>query len=151
MKRNHQGMTLIELIIAMVVIGICIVAGLSVMSALSVRSASSMTRTQAAAIAASYLDEIVGKRFVPDGREASRAQYDDVLDYDGLDEMGARNASGAAIAGLNRYRVRVTVNNELWPNNVAARRIEVTVIDLTNVPVLLVGYRTDHTSQVHFR
>jgi MSHA pilin protein MshD len=143
-------MTLIELIIAMVVIGICIVAALSMMSSLAMRSASAMTRTQAAAIAASYLDEILGKRFVADGREASRAQYDDILDYDDLDELGPRNASGALIAGLNGYRVRVDVNDQMWPNNVAARRIEVTVTDPTNVPVLLVGYRTDYTSQVHY-
>ena len=150
MKRSQQGMTLIELIIAMVVIGICVVAALSMMSSLSMRSASAMTRTQAVAVAASYLDEILGKRFVADGREASRAQFDDVLDYDGLNELGARNASGALIGGLNRYRVRVDVNDEMWPNNVAARRIEVTVTDPTNVPVLLVGYRTDYTSQVHY-
>jgi MSHA pilin protein MshD len=150
MKRSQRGMTLIELIIAMVVIGICVVAALSMMSSLSMRSASAMTRTQAVAVAASYLDEILGKRFVADGREASRAQFDDVLDYDGLNELGARNASGAVIAGLNRYRVRVDVNDEMWPHNVAARRIEVTVTDPTNVPVLLVGYRTDYTSQVHY-
>lgn len=144
-------MTLIELTLAMVVIGICIVAGLSVMSSLSVRSASSMTRTQATAIAASYLDEILGKRFVADGREAARAQYDDVLDYDDLDEQGARNANGAALAGLNRYRVRVDVSDAVLPNNVNARRIEVTVIDPTDAPVLLVGYRTGHTSQVHYQ
>ena len=151
MKRRQRGMTLIELIIAMVVIGICIVAALSMMSSLSMRSASAMTRTQAQAIAASYLDEILSKRFTADGREGSRAQYDDVLDYDNLDEMGARNVSGAFIAGLDRYRVRVTVNDELMPNNVAARRVEVTVTDPTNVPVLLVGYRTDYTHQVHYR
>jgi MSHA pilin protein MshD len=150
MKRRQHGMTLIELIIAMVVIGICIVAALSMMSSLSMRSASSMARTQAAAIAASYLDEILSKRFQPDGREASRAQYDDVLDYDDLDEMGARNVNGAVIAGLDRYRVRVDVQNELLPNNVSARRIDVTVTDPTNVPVLLTGYRTDYTLQVHY-
>jgi MSHA pilin protein MshD len=150
MKRRQRGMTLIEVIIAMVVVGICIVAALSMMSSLSMRSASSMTRTQAAAIAASYLDEILGKRFLADGREVSRAQYDDVLDYDDLDEMGARNINGAIIPGLDRYRVRVDVNGELLPNNVLARRIEVTVTDPSNVPVLLTGYRTDYTGQVHY-
>ena len=150
MKRIQRGMTLIELIIAIVVVGICAVAALSMMSSLSMRSAGAMTRTQARAIAASYLDEILSKRFVDDGREASRDQYDDVLDYHTLDEMGARNASGVLIAGLNRYRVQVNVIDQFLPNNIAARRIEVTVIDPTNVPVLLVGYRTGHTNQVHY-
>lgn len=150
MKRNQHGMTLIELVLAMVVIGICIVAALSMISSLSMRSASSMTRTQAASIAASYLDEVLGKRFVADGREASRAQYDDVLDYNGLNELGARNASGALIAGLNRYRVRVNVTNALLPNNVQARRVDVTVTDPGNISVLLVGFRTNYTSQVHY-
>jgi MSHA pilin protein MshD len=144
-------MTLIELIVAMVVIGICIVTALSLISSLSMRSASSMTRTQATAIATSYLDEILSKRFTADGREVSRAQYDDVLDYDGLNDLGARDVSGAMLAGLDRYRVQVSVYDQMWPNNVAARRIEVTVTDPANVSVLLVGYRTNYTNQVHYQ
>jgi prepilin-type N-terminal cleavage/methylation domain-containing protein len=65
-------MTLIELIIAMVVVGICIVAALSFMSSLSMRSGSSMTRRSR--------PPNLDKRFLADGREATRDKYDDVLD-----------------------------------------------------------------------
>lgn len=141
-------MTLVELIVAMVVIGICIVAALGLLSSLSMRSAASMTRAQATAIAVSYLDEILAKRYTDDGVEASRQLYDDVLDYNDLDEMGARNANGVLIAGLNQYRVRVNVFGELLPNNVAARRVEVSVTDLNDVSIMLLGYRTNYTGQV---
>lgn len=141
-------MTLIELIVAIVVIGICVVSALGLLSSLSMRSAASMTRTQATAIAASYLDEVLAKRFADDGVEASRQLYDDVLDYDGLDELGARNANGALIAGLNQYRVRVNVFDELLPNSIAARRVEVRVADLNDVSIMLSGYRTNYIGQV---
>jgi hypothetical protein len=65
--------------------------------------------------------------------------------------MGARNINGALIAGLDRYRVRVAVQDDLLPNNVPSRRIEVTVTGPANVPVLLTGYRTDYTGQVHYQ
>lgn len=150
MKRRQAGMTLIELVIAIVVVAICAATAMELIASLSMRSASSMVRTQAAAIATSYLDEITSKNYAADGREASRQLYDDVLDYDGLDEMGPRDATGVAIAGLARYRVQVRVVDDLLPNNVAARRISVTVTDPTDVSILLIGYRTDYASQVYY-
>lgn len=145
--RPARGMTLVELIVAIVVVGMCVTTALSLV-ALSVRSATAMTRTQSSAIAASYLDEILAKRYTADGVEASRPQYDDVLDYAGLNELGARNANGALITGLTAYRVQVGVFDDPMPNGVNARRIEVTVTDPTGVAVTLLGYRTNYTGQV---
>lgn len=146
---HARGMTLVELIVAIIVVGMCVTTALSLVS-LSVRSATAMTRTQASAIAASYLDEILSKRYVEDGVEASRQQYDDVRDYAGLDEMGARNANGTLITGLSAYRVQVGVFDDLMPNGVNARRIEVTVTDPNSVTVMLMGYRTNYAGQVFY-
>lgn len=145
--QHARGMTLIELVVAIIVVGMCVTTALSLVS-LSVRSANAMIRTQASAIAASYLDEILAKRYTEDGVEASRQQYDDVLDYAGLDDVGARNANGALITGLNAFRVRVGVFDDPMPNGVSARRIEVTVTDPIGVAVTLLGYRTNYAGQV---
>lgn len=138
MRRRQHGMTLIELIIAIVVIGICVVSMLSLLSSLSVRSAASMTRTQATAVAASYLDGVLA---LP---PAAVATYS-------ADHTGAQDATGAAVAGLERYRVQVSVFGDTLgaaPNDVPASRIEVTVTDPTGATTRLTGYRVTHAGQV---
>lgn len=134
--RRQQGMTLVEVVIAIVVIGICVVSALGLLSSLSVRSASAMTRTQATAIAASYLENVLS------------LPYATVTTY-AADDSGARDSSGSAIAGLGSYRVQVnTFADSLGsaPNAVNARRIEVTVTDPTGVSTRLTGYRTSFTT-----
>lgn len=59
MRRQQHGLTFIELIVAIVVIGICVVSVLGLLSSLSMRSAAAMTRTQATAVAASYLEDVL--------------------------------------------------------------------------------------------
>ena len=83
--------------------------------------------------------------------EASRDLYDDVCDYDGLDDLGARAQDGTAVAGLEPYRVRVTVDQGASLNGLTGAanvlRVDVRVthalaalaIDLT-----LSGYRTQY-------
>ena len=62
-------------------------------------------------------------------REAgeSRANFDDILDYDGLnDTSGAVNHYGNAVPGLASYNIAVTVSDDTL-NGDAAKRIDVTV------------------------
>ena len=40
-----------------------------------------------------------------------RAKFNDVCDYDGLSDTGARDRNGAAVPGLNAYKVVVAVND----------------------------------------
>jgi len=149
MRRQH-GMTLVELVIAIVIIGIAAAALYSAMAAISARSADPMLRQQSLAIAEAYLEEILLQAFTdPSGAvcpaaPANRVDYDNVCDYAGLSDNGARDARGQAIAALADYGVSVTVTPQAWNGLVAANAlyVEVTVLDSAGQSLVLGGYRT---------
>lgn len=146
--RREVGATLIELIIAIVVISIAASAVLGVLSRTVGRSADAMVLSQAVSIAEAYLEEITLRPFVdPDGvdGEVARASFDDVDDYNGLVDSGARNQFGAALAALSQYTVTVTVAASTALTGVPgadAERIDVRVTYPGNGTVLLTSYRT---------
>lgn len=115
MKRQ-RGMTLVELVITIVVIGIAAAALYSAMAAITGRSADPLLRQQSLSIAEAYLEEILLQAYldpatgqVCPAAPASRLQFDNVCDYAGLVDVGARNARGNPIAALSGYRVQVAV------------------------------------------
>ncbi len=149
--RKNNGLTLIELIVAMVVISIAFSGVLLIMNYATSHSADPVLQRQALAIAESYLEEIMLKEVTdPDGvGEGSRALYDDVSDYDGLDDNGAKDQLGNAISGLSNYQVKVVVNevaSGLGPteSKVDTWQITVRVIDPAQESFSLTGYRCDY-------
>jgi MSHA pilin protein MshD len=83
----------------------------------------------------------------PDGvdGEAARPDFDDVDDYDGLVDNGARDQFGAAPGSLAQYTVTVTVAPSAALAGVPgadAERIDVRVTYPPNVAVALSGYKT---------
>lgn len=148
-SRNIQGFTLIELIVAMVVISVALVGVMSVINYTTLHSADPVLRHQAIAIAEAYMEEISLKNYSdPDvDGEASRALYDDVDDYNGLTDNGARDQNGNAIAGLGNYTVGVTVQNSNYgPGGslVAGLKIDVTVTDPAGESLTLTGFRANY-------
>lgn len=147
-KRAERGVTLIELIVSIVVVAIAASAVLGVLSSSARRSADAMIMAQAVSIAEAYLEEISLKPYAdPDGvdGETVRTDFDDVDDYHGLNDVGARNQFGTAIAELSRYTVAVTVGASSALTSVPstdALRIDVRVTYSPNVSVALSGYRT---------
>jgi MSHA pilin protein MshD len=145
---RERGVTLIELVISIVVIAIAASAVLGVLSRSVGRSADSMVMSQAVAIAEAYLEEITLRPFAdPDGvdGESSRADFDDVDDYNGLVDVGARDQFGAAIAALSQYTVAVTVVPSTALTGVPgvdAERVDVRVTYSPNVTVTLSAYKT---------
>jgi MSHA pilin protein MshD len=117
------------------------------------KSADPMIDQQAISIAQAYLEEILLKPYSdPDGgetgscEEASRVQYDDVADYDCVnDTAGALDQFGNSLAGLGAYNVAVSVTaTNIGAPAVAARRIDVTVTHdaYSSLNMTLTGYRT---------
>jgi MSHA pilin protein MshD len=144
--RRQAGTTLIELVIAIVIISIAVSAILMVFSMNVGYSADPMIRYQAVAIAEAYLEEISLKAFAdPDGvdGEANRTLYDDVDDYNGLVDVGARNQFDAALPGLGDYTVSVTVTQSALPSIAAIDNylINVTVTHAANINFTLSAYR----------
>lgn len=146
MNRRQRGFTLIELVISMVVIAIAVAGVLLPFQFLVARSADPMIRTQALAIAEAYLEEVSLKPVAdPDGgNEASRALYDDISDYDGLNGP-VRDQEGNSV-GLDDYTAAVTVSaaNDLGIGGGNELRITVTVSHQGQAVVSLTGYRTNY-------
>ena len=103
---RQQGMTLVELVISIVIIGIAAAALYSAMAAITGRSADPLLRQQSLSIAEGYLEEILLQPFLDSSNAvcpappASRASFDNVCDYNGLNDNGVRDARGQAIAAL---------------------------------------------------
>ena len=141
---RNRGFTLIELVIAIVIIGISVTGVLLAYTTLIRHSADPMISYQAVAIAEAYLEEIGSKSYDNlDGVRGLRADFDSVLDYDGIDDQPPVNSLGEPIAAVADYRVRVGVTSETL-NGVQARRYAVTVTHPSGIDLTLSGYRTGH-------
>jgi MSHA pilin protein MshD len=158
-RRGDAGVTLVELVIAMAAVSIAL-AGLMQLVAFTARaSADPLILAQAAALAESTLEEVTSRAFFDpeDGAgagpcpppETSRALFDNVCDYHGLDDAGARDQTGAPLAGLSAYRVRVAVDAAAvlggQAGATAVLRVDVRVTHPAGLDVTLSGYRTSRS------
>ena len=155
--KSRRGFSLIELILAITVIGISVAAVMTVFVVTTQHSADPMARQQAQLIAESYLDEILIKKFYdPDtnnvcpGAAEARTAFDNVCDYHGLNQVPT-NQFGTAIAGLSAYNVQVSVTTSgvslNGVDNTSVIRIllvTVTVTGPNNTSVTLNAYRTNY-------
>ncbi|WP_395763807.1 prepilin-type N-terminal cleavage/methylation domain-containing protein [Stutzerimonas balearica] len=141
--KQQRGMTLVELVITIVIIGIAAAALYSAMAAITGRSADPMLRQQSLAIAEAYLEEIELQAFAPQANATcnpARACFNDVRDYAGLSEA-PHDAFGIAIAELAAYRVAVSVSGPSDWSGVPVLHIEVGVTDPAGGRLQLDGYR----------
>jgi MSHA pilin protein MshD len=156
MNRNRQkagwfvrGVTLVELVVSIAVIGAAL-AGVSILFVRNISSsADPVIWRQATAVGEAYLEEILTKNFTADGPEASRAEYDDIFDYNTIvNESPPRDQNGNAIAALSNYSVTVQVTTEALNNITAgsgnAARVQVTVTLPTGGTIVVSGFRTNY-------
>lgn len=147
-RKSQHGVTLVELLLSIVIVAIAASAVLAALSATTGSSADPMVRRQATSIAEAYLEEILLKPFAdPDGvdAEAVRVDFDDVDDYDGLTDAGARDQFGNPIATLGDYTVSVTVSSSAALPAVPLAdvlRVDVNVAWETSINFTISGYRT---------
>ncbi len=156
MGNRQVGISLIELVIFMVIVGIAMSGIISSINYNVQHSADPVVKKQALAIAEALLEEVMLQNFSdPDGGanvvEASRDLYDDIDDYNNYSRSGSSslNAPATTISGLESYNVSVSVDSTVNLNGVsggAAKRIAVTVTGPLNTTVRLEGYRTDYES-----
>ncbi|MHB8623943.1 MAG: type IV pilus modification PilV family protein [Sulfuricaulis sp.] len=157
-----RGVTLVELIVAIVVIGVALAGVLSVIVRNTTSSADPLIWHQSVAIGEAYLEEILAKNFTHTGGVENRATYDDVFDYNNLANNGclttdaacpvlgscACDQTGAPIDALQGYTVNVSVQtpaaawNSINPSNVWF--VQVTVSSPAGGSVVLSGYRTNY-------
>ena len=152
-ERRRSGVSLIELVVAIVVISISLTGTMLIVETTTRRSVDPMLERQSISIAESYLEEILQKAYLdPDdgtlcpAPEASRNLFDNICDYSGLTETGARDQNGVAIAGLDVYQIQIIVDQSAGLGAITGSanvfRVDATVSDPMGRPVRLSGYRT---------
>ena len=145
--KTQSGFTLVELVISMVIIAICLTGIFQVVIFTTQHSADPLMTHQAVAIAESYLEEILSHPYSdPSGpnNESARDVFDDVGDYDGLNDTGVHDREGNVVNGLTAYNVAVAVDSENLTGGVKAKKITVTVTPPAGSPLQLTGYRAEH-------
>jgi len=171
-RSRCRGVSLIELIVAIVIIGAAVAGVLLALRSAVRNSVDPVAQEQALAIAKSLLEEIESMPFTycdPDdpnvstatgvadcttpetlGPEAGETRYsattpfDNVNDYNGFAMTGIHDVTNAAITGLEAYTAAVTVTPVALSGIAldAALQIAVTVTGPGNTTVTLDGYRT---------
>ena len=157
--RETSGVTLIELIIAITIVGIAVTGTLLSINKSVRSSADPLVVQQGLIVAEAYLEEILlNDYYDPDlgavggvcpAKEASRDLYDNVCDYDSLTDVGARDQDNFAIPGLGGYTIAVAVetanaNLDTLNGPTQVIRVDVNVTDGAVVDFTLSGYRTNY-------
>lgn len=137
--KNDSGFTLIELVMATLIITVAVLGTLLGIQTATRHSADPMNVQQGIAIAESYLEEIVSKPFptaaLPCGAPAaSRANYATLCDYKGIPVGGEvpTDATGTAIPGLGAFTVQVNIDDTTATlNGFTAAANQVLRVDVT--------------------
>jgi MSHA pilin protein MshD len=154
-RRRAGGFSLVEAIIAIVILSIATVGVLLVYTSASRGSADALINKQALAVAEAMLEEIQLTAFDnPSGgfsgaaTQANWQNFDDVSDYNGFTTTGVFTIDGvAAIPGLAGYDVAVTVVPTAF-SGIGAVDTKLITVTVTNpaagVTVNLAGYRINY-------
>lgn len=143
---RQRGLTLVELILFIVIVGAAVAGVLSVFTQATRGSSDPLVRKQAIAVAESLLEEIMAVHYTcPDAScvavtTTNRTATHAVGDYDGFTMSGIRALDGSAIAQLAGYTATVTVAPEALWSGANGRQIAVTVSGGTE-SVTLTGWR----------
>ncbi|KXB30247.1 hypothetical protein AT959_12875 [Dechloromonas denitrificans] len=144
-ERQH-GLTLVELIVFIVIVGVALTGVLAVFNETTRRSADPLIRKQAMATAESLMEELQAVHYLCPGgatcasaTTANRTALHALDDYHGFTMNGIVAIDGTAIAPLAGYTATVAVINEVL-NGRNGKRISITV-SRGNESLTLDGWR----------
>jgi len=170
-NRRQAGFSLIEMIVVIVVLALALTGVTLVINETVRQSPKPLVQTQAMELAQTYLDEILPKRFdensgqggiprcdstdnaaqacsnsMSDEEGGNRLLFDDVDDYNGLDNQPPVLISGSTPPNFNSYRVQVSVSYagaDLGLANRGAKRITVTITTPLGTTLPVSAYRVN--------
>ncbi len=117
--RNQRGVTLIDLILVIIIVSLAVPPMMALLMEGTRLSTFGVTVTRANGMASTLFEEVRSKRWDentdgtasatlgPDGE--SRAAFDDVDDFDGLDESPPKDSLGSDLAASAGFRQQVSV------------------------------------------
>ncbi|MFC5547362.1 prepilin-type N-terminal cleavage/methylation domain-containing protein [Massilia aerilata] len=149
--RRSAGATLVELIIAMVIIGVALAGLVAAFRSSNRGSVDPLILQQKAAIAESLMGEILLKPYDNDANPSTpnvRDTYNDVMDFNnyGNGLSGIRDVNNTPIAGLETYSVAVKVSAATLDGATPALKIAVSVSNSNDAgpqdAFVLTGWRT---------
>lgn len=154
-NRRQAGTTLVELIIAMVIIGVAVAGVLQVFNLNAIASADPIVQKQLRVVAEGMMDEIQRQPFAvtanatPSG--CARNTFNDVLDYNGYAPGMICLVTGDSVAELAGMTITVSVaadtSNMLGIGSADAYVITVTTRNGNN-SFTLKGWRTNYARGV---
>lgn len=145
-RRRMAGVTLVELVIAIAIVGIALAGLVAAYNRASIASTDPLITQQMLAIGETMMEEVLLKPYTGTNvSAATRARYDKLDDYKNYPRQAVTAVDGSAIAGLERYTVGVTVAQapQTLPGVAPAdlKRIVVTVWH-GDQSLVLTGWRT---------
>jgi MSHA pilin protein MshD len=143
---KQTGATLIELIVSIVIISTALAGILGLVNLTVLHSADPLVQHQAITIAESYLEEITALPVVdPNGTNTgeTRVNFDNIDDYHGLNDVGARDQDNNIIPNLDNYTVDVNIADQDI-SGITMKAITVSVSRASVATINITGYRATY-------
>lgn len=149
MSSKSRGFTLIEMIVAIVILGVGLAGVLTAFSTTVKSSADPMLNKQMLAIAEGMLEEILLKPYAAGSGTISgcnRSLADDINDYAAYSQPVC-DLSGNAIATLSGYTIAVSLDSGATLHTLASDVTKITVtVNRGSESFSLSGYRTNYAN-----
>lgn len=160
LTKRQRGISLVELVLAIVIVSIGLAGVLAGYSATVKDSANPMIRKQMLAIAEEMLEEIALKPFLATGAApanalkdcttgtgiAPRAAFDDVADYNNYSTTGICNIDGDAIQSLAGYSLSTAISGTATLGALGGGQVQQITVTVSygTEQIRLVGWRTNY-------
>ena len=152
---RRAAFTLMETVISVLVVGVMLVAAMETIGAFARDTVLQQEQCKATVLAEELLSEIMQSCYADPNTESgeTRATWDDVSDYDNLNEHPPTSRAGSPLAGYDGWRRKVKVNF-VDPSNPSTqvgsdaglKCIAVTVISPMGKSTILTGLRSSQSA-----